>query len=320
MCLSPANTLVPEDQSKLRVLHGKQDARGLASIVESLTADLVVLVREVDAATADDLVARVAQTFELKGALEKQAAFAEIQGHRRRSGKYYMTVNARRDYQFITPHSEGTSFINMQLASFFCHENTTDGGETILMNVNQCSEGWLALRETVAKGKTTSSKPLSHGDIARAKIYGLNLPSDLLKDEEVVSETAVELPIPGLQLVEALAQPKKTYAKILDRDVFVYWDSVDASDLDSAAQYAGLLRDCGLLKEPPGGLELRKLDNAWPGRIRHSGVSYAQLFTHKITHKLTRGDFIILNNPTWTHSVSNWAPRSGIRKVTAAFS
>jgi hypothetical protein len=317
--ISDVAPVVPEDASRLLTLHQVSGGIDSDALVSALKRDQVVLVRNVEPAEADDIVSKVAQAFDLKAALEMQAAFADFQGHRKRASKYYMTVNRRADYQFITPHSEGTSFINMQLASFYCYENTTDGGETIVFNVDSASRAWDSLRETVTRARL-AGRALTRGDIAKAKIYGVNLPEDLLNDEEVIRETSATIRIPGLEFFEALARPKQTYSKILDQKVFGYWDSVASIDLDAVSQYAELLRCCDLLKQPASGLELTQLDNAWSRRIRGSGVKYSQLFRCKLTHKLGAKDLLIQNNLTWAHSVSNWTPGSGIRKVTAAFS
>jgi len=57
-----------------------------------------------------------------------------------------MSVNERNDYQFIPPHSEGNHLMNMQLAAFFCYENSTDGGVTVLLNINETFNEWHKLR------------------------------------------------------------------------------------------------------------------------------------------------------------------------------
>ena len=84
---------------------------------------------------AEKLLLEVARRLGLAERLELQASFAGYMGHRQRVGQYSMSVNARDDYQFIPPHSEGDSFMGMQLAAFYCFENSTDAGEPILFNV-----------------------------------------------------------------------------------------------------------------------------------------------------------------------------------------
>jgi len=286
-------------------------------VLESLRQDRVVLVQKVGTEQADMVIYEVAGRLGLRDALELQAGLAGLFGHRHNLGKHFMTVNKRSDYQFVTPHSEGSCFTGMQLASFFCYENSTDGGETILMNVNDSGSGWQTVRERVKRGRL--GRPLAQHEIVRARgLYQLNLPADTLRfDDEILQEK--ETKIPGLTVVEVLAKPVKTYSRVLDRDLNVFWSGIDSADFDSASEYGRMLRQSGLLREPPGGLELRQLDSIAALRVWHSGVKYEQLFKCKITYKLEPGDLVILNNLTWAHAVNNWSPDSGTRKIAASF-
>ncbi|MDX2086242.1 MAG: hypothetical protein SFX73_00275 [Kofleriaceae bacterium] len=308
---------VPEDPSKLVAFEGGGKPVTPGQVVGALRQDHVVLVRGLNAPQADALMHSTADSLGLGEALELQATFASVMGHREALGSYYMTVNKRDDYHFIPPHSEGHRVAGMQLASFYCYENTTDGGDTILLNLNPACEGWSSLREMVTRAKVT--RQLAQSEIAQARgMYGINVPRDLLKDSDsVVAERPTS--IPGLTLVDVLVPLEKIHSVLLDRDVYAYWDTVASLDLDAAPQYERLLRESGLLKEPPGGLELRQLDNAADRRIYSSKVEFASLFASRLTYKLKAGDFVIVNNLTWAHSVSNWTPGSGTRKVSAAF-
>src|SRR5690606_9521241 len=104
-------------------------------IAKALSEDKVVLIQDVNADDADGLMHSVATHLGLTESLEVQSCFASSLGHRENVSRYYMSVNKRKDYEFVPPHSEGSSFTNIQLASRY--ENNTDGGETILMNVDQ---------------------------------------------------------------------------------------------------------------------------------------------------------------------------------------
>lgn len=289
----------------------------LARIVASLRQDDVILVRQVTPDRADSLMSTVADQFGLGQSLETQASFATFLGHRDRVGQHFMTVNRRSNYEFITPHSEGSSFAEMQLASFYCYENSTDGGETILFNADDTLSGWISLRERGRRAELGT--PLAPHEVARARgLYQIRLPDDVLSaDDEVLERTAT--PIRGLTLVEVLAKLKRTHSKLLDRSVYVYWDSVASIDSDSAVEFERLLRQTGLLKEPAGGLPLEQLDNAARRRVLRSGTAYSELFRCKLTRKLLPGDLVIVNNLTWAHATSNWSPESGVRKVAAAF-
>jgi hypothetical protein len=229
-----------------------------------------------------------------------------------------MSVNGRDDYQFIPPHSEGGSFMGTQLASFYCYENTTDGGVSILLNVNGRGDAWSCFREQVRRGRVPS-RPLAKHEMARVRgLYQLKLPEDLLReDDQILSEH--ESVIPNLTIIEALAKARTTYSSMLDLEVYVYWDTLGSIDRSSAPEYERLLRQCDLLKEPQGGIELQQLDNAAGRRIWTSHIPYSQIFRCKITRKLAPGDFIIMNNLTWCHSASNWTPGSGVRRIVASF-
>lgn len=309
---------IPEDRSKLVIQENGNDGVDLNMIVSSLQRDLVVLARNVTAKQADEILYKVAQKLGLSESLELQAGFAAFHGHRRNIGKYFMSVNTRSDYQFIPPHSEGTSAVSMQLASFYCYENSTDGGETILMNVDGESKAWETLKEKVTRTRPVSRR-LTPDEMKRAKVlYGLQLPDDVLRnDDQIVGE--IPSKIPGLSLVEVLAKTRKTYSSILDRNLYGYWDSVASVDHDSASAYADLLKHWNLLKEPPGGGDIHQMDTAGPRRLWHSGISYSQLFKSRIILKLAQGELLIQNNFTWIHSANNWSPNSGTRNVAAAF-
>jgi len=308
---------VLEDTNKIRILERSGRGGEVDAILALLQQDLVVRLKNIDATEADELMRKVADRLGLGEQLELQAAFAAYHGHRHNIGKYFMSVDRRNDYQAIPPHSEGSSFIGMQLAAFYCYENTTDGGVTILMNVDGSSAIWQSLREYVKKGMV--SRSLSSNEIARVRsLYQVNMPADVLRDDDqILGKRSTD--IPGLTIFNVLAMPKKTYSRILTRELYVLWDSISNIDGDSVIQYTNLLRQCGLLKEPPGGLDLQKLDNTSAQHLWRSGVHYSHLFKCKITLKLSPGDFVLLNNLTWAHSVSNWSPGSGIRKIAAAF-
>lgn len=309
---------IPEDMSRLKVFDYDAQGIDIGPVTDSLQQDSPVLIKGVESQKADDIIHDVAERFSLSDALKLQAGFAAFRGHRHNIGKFFMSVNNREEYQFIPPHSEGTSSIGMQLASFYCYENSSDGGETIIMNVDDSSDIWQSLRELVKRVRIGSTQ-LTTRDISRARgMYQVQIPGDVVKDDDLVlGEQKTE--IPGLTLISALAKPIRTRSRILGRDVYSYWDTTASIDFDSAEEYAKMLKSCGLLKEPPGGAELRQMDNAADRRIWRSGVAYARLFRCKITRKLAPGDLIIQNNLTWTHAASNWSPRSGTRNIAASF-
>jgi hypothetical protein len=229
-----------------------------------------------------------------------------------------MGVDAREKYQFQTPHSEGDSIANMQLSCFFCFENSTDGGATILLNVDEASEGWGLLREQLTK-ILPGSKPLSRGEAVRARaLYRLRSPDDYaVPDDQMVQE--LQTAIPGLRLSSVLTKAKKAFSVILKRDVNVLWDSIGNVDHSALEAFVPMLEHSELLKTPANGLELSQLDKYFHRRLWRSGADYAALFRDKIVRQLQAGDLVIQNNLTWAHSVSNWTPESGTRRIGAAF-
>jgi hypothetical protein len=307
-----------EDISRVVVLPPKNPVIDVDLAIHSLRQDQVVLIQDVGAGKADNIMHDVAQKLGLLDSLQLQAGFADLRGHRYKIGKFFMSVNKRKDYQFVTPHSESTSFANLQIASFHCYENSTDGGETILMNVCDSTDIWQSFRERVNKARV-GSRPLARHEIVRARaLYQLDLPRDLLRDgDQILQEHHTD--IPDLTVVEVLSKPRKSYSCILNEERYVYWDTIEANDFDSASEWARLLRQWGLLKEPIGGLDLRRMDADADRRIRHSGVSYTQLFKRKITLKLAPRELVLVNNLTWTHAANNWTPGSGKRRIAAAF-
>ncbi|MDB4888861.1 MAG: taurine catabolism dioxygenase TauD, TfdA family protein [Gemmatimonadetes bacterium] len=309
---------VREDRSKLVILQAGASRANVQPIIDNLNLDQVVMIPGVPPDQADDLMYRVAERAGLRDSLALQAGFAELYGHRKRIGKYFMTVNKRRDYQFIAPHSEGSSFVGMQLAAFYCNTNTTDGGETILLNADDSSTAWPSLREKARRGRIVGRSLAPH-EITRARgLYQLRMPGDTLReDDQIISETPTE--IPGLTVLDVLAKPSKIRSRLLDRDLYAYWDTVECVDADSAREFERLLSQSGLLKEPPADFDRRMMDDAIARRIWQSGVTYEQIFRCKVTHKLAPGDLVLVNNLTWTHAVANWTPSSGVREVAAAF-
>lgn len=317
--MSDQTVLVPEGHDRLQVARHQDLTSTTEQVMRTLRQDNVIVIQNVQPKEADEIIRNTADAFGLQDRLALQAGLASFSEHRDRIGDYFMTVNKRDHYMFIPPHSEGTSFIGMQLASFFCDQNDTDGGETILWNVGASSTSWSSLRERANRGRL-GPKGLRQHEILRARgLFRLNLPDDVVQpDDKIIGECETEI-IPGLTVVDVLTRPRPTYSKILGRDVYVYWDSIGSYDLDSGSQFATLLRQSGLLKEPSGGLTLEQLDYCANQRIWRSDLKYADIFCCKITHKLKPGELLIQNNLTWAHSAANWSPDSGIRNIIAAF-
>ena len=305
----------PEHPARLIELESNKAAAPL--VADYLKEDFVVLVRNVTAGQVDSHLQAVARQLGLLEGLRLQASHASLLGHRRRVGEYRMTVNERSAYQFIPPHCEGPSYVNMQLAAFYCIENNTDGGVTLLFNINESSEIWGSLRERVTR-IASGSRPLTASELRRVRgLYRLGEAVEVLPDDRIICERPTK--IPGLLLVDVLARARKTRSHILGREMFAYWVSIAIVDHDPLPFFVSQLQQANLFLQQPDDPDLLKMDNAASQRIWKSGADYNKLFKCKVIRKLAPGELLLHNNLTWAHSASNWTPHSGRREVFAAF-
>jgi hypothetical protein len=287
----------------------------VSTIVTALKSDRAVLVQHVTQHQADEILGEVAAEFGLITELESQAAFASIRGQRQTVSKYFMTVNRRRAFEFILPHCEGSRLQNIQLASFYCHENTTDGGTTLLLNIDQDYPAWQSMKELVTRIDPSSRPPTAtEKAIARAKFLTEEVPE---VDDQLVQERPSG--IPGVRFLWALTRLRKCFSKILQAEVYPYWYDAAILDFDSVKESVRLMDDHGLLREPVSGPRVDHFNQLTAVPLWNSGTTYDELFKSLFIRKLEPGDLIIHNNLTWAHAASNWTPGSGARKVAAAF-
>mgnify|MGYP002525047567 FL=1 len=232
-----------------RQLMLSDDDWDLAGVEGALRRDSVVIVSGVTSERADAIVAEVAERFALGEQLKLQSAFASIFGHRENVGKNFMSVNRRGDYEYVTPHSEGTHSIGMQLASFYGLENTTDGGHTLLFNVNERSAEWPRLRAVKVK-MDAGGRPATQTEIVTARVrYGAYLPKDIMgPDDEVLEEIASSLP--GRRFFKTLSPIAAGPMVTSGRTVMSYWDNIGSADRDACDGFIGILRDLDLLRLP----------------------------------------------------------------------
>jgi hypothetical protein len=287
-------------------------------VQRALLDDAVSCVQNVKPGEVTEVMRAVSARFSLEESLLLQAGFASFFGHRENVGEVFMTVNKRREYEFIPPHSEGNSFVGMQLAAFYCNENTTDGGHTVLLNVDSENPVWETLREKIVRGLADAGG-IAARDIPRVRgLYQLQPPFTGPTATDIVLEQE-RAAVAGLQLCTVLAKPKRSHSAILRRDVFAFWDSVGSIDSDCARQFSQLLQDEGLLRRPSVNKSWKSMDNAAERHRWSSQVPLGKIFKGKVVKKMAPGELIIVNNLTWAHAVSNWTPNSGIRSVVAAF-
>jgi len=286
--------------------------------VKALRDDKVCLIAGVDQIAADAIIAQVCDQLSLRQMLELQAEYAAIHGHRSKVSKYFMTVNRRKDFQLVTPHSEGGRNSNIQLSSFYCRQNTTDGGETILLKVNSEGGGWNLLKEYIYKISEKERK-LSATDAAIAKMrYQISLPEGSLSEDDMIIEEKPS-PFGEISMYTVLCPVTKAYSSILNSETNVFWDNVSSIDNSSFSQFTDLLRGLGILKAGDLSRSNINMDTSSERRVWSSGMEYSTIFEIGLFGKLRAGDLIIQNNLTWTHGANNWTPGSGIREILAAF-
>ncbi|TGX48191.1 hypothetical protein E5A73_21095 [Sphingomonas gei] len=288
------------------------------SAVEALRADLVILVERLTIQEAECILNQVAAALGLKDSLEIQSGFATMLGHRENISGPFMTVNKREDYQFISAHSEGNRAAGMQFASFYCIENSTDGGDTILFHVDNHRDGWTRLRE-LSRKIDVRSQQLTPGQASILKMrYNIASPNDMVDENDTI---VGELPsvFDGIRIFDVLTKTNTSFSTILNCSVNSYLDSVASIDRTCGEEYMSLLQDMGLLRQSASGIGLTQVDNCAPRRIWESGVMFEDLFQGIVHRRLRSGDLIFYNNLTWAHSATNWSPYSGARKVIAAF-
>ena len=309
---------VPPGDDRLFATHVTAGDCDVSRLEAALRGDRVVLIEGAAPEDADRIVGGIAERFGLLEGLEKQAAFAAIHGHRQNSGRYFMSVNQRRDYQSIAIHSEGTHFLNFQLAAVYCYENTTDGGVTVLLNTDQGSGDWRRVREIVVRLQPGGPE-LSPTQRERIKVgFQMDPLKDVLTaDDQVLEE--VRSPVEGRRFFRVSSQLRKRYSVILDREVYAYWDNIDRAVSNTESEYAHLLRSLRLFREAPGAASGPPSSAPVSRDGSATMIGYERLFRAMIVRKLVPGELMIQNNLTWTHSASHWTPGSGSRKLVVAF-
>ena len=307
-------SIVAHDTTRLKVMHARAGF-SIAAVVAALKSDQVTLIREATERDADRILGEVAAQLGLRANLEAQAAFASVQGHRENVSEFFMTVNRRADFMIILPHSEGSRFTNIQLASFYCHENTTDGGVSVLLNYDQDSPAWRCMQERVARIHP-GNRPLTGSEkaILRARFLAEEFP---LPEDQAIEEWSPG--IAGIRLLWVLTRLRKSFSSLLQREVYTSWDSVASSDLHAATEGVRLMEHYGLVREPENGPRIDHCDSTYRRTAWRSGVSYDRLYKSLIIRKLEPGELLIQNNLTWAHAASNWTPGSGVRNIVAAF-
>ncbi|WP_266170791.1 hypothetical protein [Dyella subtropica] len=287
-------------------------------IAEILSKDKVVLIQGASPADADRLISGIAAEFGLSEELEIQAGFAAIHGHRKNVGKYFMTVNERGDYHFIPPHSEGNSGMNMQISSFYCYENTTDGGETILWGSSDDEDVWSDMKEFKYKVKTDRTE-LTKMEIATLKMTcEVEWPRDRVKEGDDLVHL-MDTPVADVSRYGVLQPAKKNHSRILGVDRFVCWDTIGNVDRDIAKEFIKALRRVGLFKAPHDIEDGSVLDCSLHRKVWSSGIRLPSIFNRAIVRKLRAGELVVMNNMTWAHSACGWTPGTGVRRVAAAF-
>jgi hypothetical protein len=288
------------------------------AIARLISTNKVVLIHGVSPVDADKLMHGIATEFGLTSELEIQAGFAGLHGHRNNIGKYFMSVNNRADFAFIPPHSEGGSRMNMQLASFYCFENTTDGGETVLWGVGADDNAWTMMKEHKFKIRTNRND-LSRAEVAMLKMmYEIDVSTDFIHSDDQIVQL-VDEPVEGVFRYGVLSPLSKSHSKILGESHFTCWDTVGSVDLDIAKDFSWAIHKAGLLRAPQGLTDWDNLDSTRTRKLWSSSNRLTSLFNRVIVRRLRRGELIVMNNITWAHSACGWTPGTGVRQMAACF-
>ena len=297
---------------------GSRSSSTVNRVLSTLACDEVALVRSLRMRDAERTLLDIADALGLAQKLEAQSAFASFQGHRQNVGRRFTTVNTRRDYEYITPHSEGTSDMGIQLAAFYCRNNTTDGGETALFHTSSGSLERSGLRQLCVcldtEGRVLSE---SEKNVLRAKYGAGVLTAQVAEGDIIHSELDAGASLP--RAFRVLKPIIPTLSSILRVPLYAYWDNVSSIDLECARGFSSLMHKNGLLKTPLDDADAEKMDNARHRRLWQSGFHLDQVSDHFSIIKMCEGDLIVVNNLSWAHAVANWSPGSGCRDVLAAF-
>ena len=285
--------------------------------IDALRQDRILHYRNLSADDARLTITALCEQLDLSDSLKVQSGFAAFLGHRQTVDTVFMTVNNRLEQQIFPPHSEGNSSVGMQIAALYCSGNTTDGGETVLFNVNDDGPGWPRLKEFRVKAKRVHECSRGQGMMARMR-YGVDVEQDILTGEDRDMGRVKDCPA-DLDLRYCLSPVRKAWSTILGRETHVYWDSISAVDLSCTDEYLGLLRSIGLLRQPPEEFGPFEADALHERKVWRSGVEFSEIFRQHVVHRLEAGDLLVFNNLSWAHSAANWTPGSGSRGVVAAF-
>lgn len=275
-------------------------------IVEHLKANRIVLIQAMDFSDASQFFRNLAEYCNLSNSYKTQMDYViRTMEDRKSVDKKAVTVNSRSPYELIQPHCEGDSTAQLDLFSLYCETNSNSGGESIFSLINQKAE-FSHLR---AKEKIVVGNNLSEADLIKLRGYHFDareLDSKLLPtDKIVVAKEKGYVVVRNKEL-------RPSTSVLTGKSTFTLWDNVTVHDHAFHKYFFSLVKELGILNESLGKdyrsyLHIEE-DSYWAPADTLSGTAEqtSNLFKCHVVLKLAKGDFILVNNRTWTHAANNW--------------
>lgn len=286
-----------------------------SDVIAALQKDKLVLIHGLTQAAAGDVFSGIVDFFGLRDSYDVQMKFVvHLLEDRSPVDDIAVTVNDRGPYQVIQSHSEGDSTSPLELIALYCHDNAEHGGENIFSLVNQSADhAPLRAKEKYIVGNNISESDLKLMRQIHRDVEGL-LP-EMPQQSRTIFETATGKVI----VIPRPLRPRKSV--LTEREVITYWDNVTVHDHAFHEHQYELLKHLRILRPGLGDGYERYMhveaDSDWaPADTRSSQLEDTlKRFNCHLIHKMTPGDFIIVNNRTWTHAVNNWEPGEKRRLV-----
>lgn len=311
------NAAIDKRAEEYLVVMAKENL-SITTIKQALSANKLVLIKATSFEKAGTIFSDLVDLCGLRESYELQMQYVvHMIAGREALDDIAVTVNERAPYQFIQAHSEGDSSSPLDILALHCTQNSNSGGENIFSLINQSAD-YSNLR---AKEKVIVGTDLDEIELRNLKMRH--------RDAKLVVDT---FPEQGHVLFEygrgsVVVRPipvQPTNSLLSGEKVITYWDNVTVHDHAFHRHQFDLLEHLNIIHQPSGAdyklyMHLEE-DSDWAPADSDSGTTEqtAKLFSCHVLFKMEAGDFLILNNRTWTHSVNNWPPTE-VRILSAMY-
>ena len=143
-----------------------------------------------------------------------------------------------------------------------------------MSKVKQDEYLWNRLGEYRIKVKLGHKAPTKYQVEQARAIYKVDLLEDvLLPEDKIIEEIDLQkLSMMGLGSLDikafyVISKVPKVHSVILNKDIYVYWDSVSSHDVSAGKGYHQMLEQNRLLKKPNENTPAEELDNAMHRRV-----------------------------------------------------